>query len=1061
MPHDVLYIAGEPSDAGRGAGALERVDPTLRVRPATPMEATVNPGEVDCAVFVGSPDATPGPSLADVREAIPNVPLVVFADPDFHVADALELGDVDGYVRRETDGYPHLADEIRWVCGGDDIEATDEASVTAGAHGDLAEQLADGVLTVDRSGRIGFANDWVGELLGVDAEGLNGMPLDALEGSGILTGADVEALVDGVAAVLIGREDHVEETVTMAPRDHEEQEVIVRIAPHAEREDVAVLSVRRKMTPPDVAAELRRRRAQFASLHALSTALVACRDRERVFEQALEAATELLEFDGYTILIEEEGWLVPAASTIEEGRPQRLSREEALARAAVGDQRILTVGLPSVVETVRSERAGAEGSGDRGAAPEESGSGGSSDVTGSPVTANGEEDGDAPAVAPALPVEEWTGDPVEYDVGLCVPIGSHGAFQAVADLDAIGVTAEHLELAEYLCATVDEALTRIVAEEELRQRREAMARLHAGSAAIVAAEDVDTAGERALDVVGNTVEFDAAGVALSPTVGSRDVDEGHDGELVFAGEDGGAGPLVLAAEAGTLGADGLGFDESVAASVLADGRPWIVRRGSRGPVDPAAKTDGGSVENGSNSVDNGGGDAPGADGTESTEGPGTGSTGVPSTDSTAETGIDSTATGVADPTGAGTPGRRYEEVLEESDPDEQAILCVPIEDVGVVQVLSSDPGAFDEADVELLELLASHLHVVLRRLETEAQVVYEHDRLSALFDNVPDPAVRYEFVGEDAIVRDVNRAFEDVFGYDRDDVVDADVDEYIVPVGGESESSELRERLMAGETHRTETRRQTVDDIRDFLIHVVPLEADEDRAECFAIYSDITEQKRSEREVRASAERLEEVADIVSHDLRNPLNVARGYLELAENTGEAEHFEEIEEAHDRLGERIEELRSLARRRDVITEMEPVGLHHIARSAWSTVRSDNATLELGADTVLDADKERLREVLENLLRNAIEHGAQDGSVTVRVGATRKGFFVADDGEGIPVARRERVFESGYTTDEEKTGFGLSVVREIAQAHGWKVAASASRDGGARFEFTGVTTDVVAE
>ncbi|PSQ27363.1 hypothetical protein BRD03_07260 [Halobacteriales archaeon QS_9_68_17] len=65
-----------------------------------------------------------------------------------------------------------------------------------------------------------------------------------------------------------------------------------------------------------------------------------------------------------------------------------------------------------------------------------------------------------------------------------------------------------------------------------------------------------------------------------------------------------------------------------------------------------------------------------------------------------------------------------------------------------------------------------------------------------------------------------------------------------------------------------------------------------------------------------------------------------------------------------------------------------------------------------------------------------------------------FVVADDGPGISPEDNERVFESGYTTRENGTGYGLSVVERIAEAHGWSVTVTDSESGGARFEFTGV-------
>jgi signal transduction histidine kinase len=79
-------------------------------------------------------------------------------------------------------------------------------------------------------------------------------------------------------------------------------------------------------------------------------------------------------------------------------------------------------------------------------------------------------------------------------------------------------------------------------------------------------------------------------------------------------------------------------------------------------------------------------------------------------------------------------------------------------------------------------------------------------------------------------------------------------------------------------------------------------------------------------------------------------------------------------------------------------------------------------------------------------------------TTRIsGRAGSGFYVADDGSGIPEDKRESVFESGFSTEESGTGFGLAIVAEIAEAHHWEPTVTDSRDGGARFEFVGRPAD----
>lgn len=202
-----------------------------------------------------------------------------------------------------------------------------------------------------------------------------------------------------------------------------------------------------------------------------------------------------------------------------------------------------------------------------------------------------------------------------------------------------------------------------------------------------------------------------------------------------------------------------------------------------------------------------------------------------------------------------------------------------------------------------------------------------------------------------------------------------------------------------------------------------------------------------EQELRRQNERLEQFAGVVSHDLRNPLSVARGWTELLD--ADPENLARIQSAHDRMEAIIEDVLTLAREGDPVTETETSRLEIAVERAWDVVETESATLSVDSDVTLDVDSDRFGRLLENLFSNAVEHTGTD--VTVTVGRTDTGFYVADDGPGIPPEDRERVFESGVTTADSGTGFGLAIVATVAEAHGWTVEATESADGGARFEF----------
>lgn len=620
-----------------------------------------------------------------------------------------------------------------------------------------------------------------------------------------------------------------------------------------------------------------------------------------------------------------------------------------------------------------------------------------------------------------------------------------------------------------------------------------------------------------------------------------------------------------------------------------------------------------------------------------------------------------------------------------------SVLSVPIGRHGVFQVASQCTNAFDEQDRELAELLVSHATAALDRLETDQDRRFEQERLVGLFRNLPAATVEYEMVEGAPVVRAVNPAFEAIFGYDEQTVLDRPLDEFVVPPEHVDQAATLNEQVAAGHRLDVEVRRRTADGARVFRLVNAPiesvadghqrgyaiyrdvtereearrrLEAIVDHAEqaiylkdrngryelvneaCAAIFDasppeivgqtdrdlfpeeeatriesveetviserkpttyerhveidgtarllrnqkypyedasgavagvigistdvtdlrarerrldalstafpdvamivdeagrhlevlaspesedllyvdpgelvgkrfedlfgpeqaaafqslvdrtlatqslqtkeyqlevqvgtrwfeartlplasevdgrravvwvarDITDRKRREEALQEQRDRLDEFAAVVSHDLRTPLNVANGHLELAREQQDAEHLDAIAEAHERMEALVETLLAVAKGEVEPTDRERVALASFVRQCWETVDTDRATLSVTTDRVVQADPTRLRQLVENLFVNSIEHGGID--VTVTVGDLQDGFFIEDDGAGIDAGDRTTIFESGYSEVGTGSGFGLSIVSQVATDHGWSVSATASDTGGARFEITGV-------
>jgi len=356
--------------------------------------------------------------------------------------------------------------------------------------------------------------------------------------------------------------------------------------------------------------------------------------------------------------------------------------------------------------------------------------------------------------------------------------------------------------------------------------------------------------------------------------------------------------------------------------------------------------------------------------------------------------------------------------------------------------------------------------LLLLRDITERRAVQK--RYQALIEGSSDLILVVEPDGEVAYA---SPSIARISGLEPSDVVGEDSLSFV----HEDDRDQLSERFLAaldepGARSRCEYRIRGASGDWLYMEATIRNELDNPYVEGIVVNSrEITDRKRREQELEATNEqltqaneRLEQFASVVSHDLRNPINVARGHLDIARETGDEESFEKIDSSLQRMEAVIADVLTMAREGKSVGDVETVDLAATAEEAWSHVATGEARLDVAEDGAFEADPDRLLQLFENLFRNSVEHGPPDssGAITVRVGVEDGTLYVEDDGSGIPEADREKVLESGFTTNTQGTGLGLSIVSQIAEAHGWEVSVSESPEGGARFEFAGVERAEVA-
>lgn len=332
---------------------------------------------------------------------------------------------------------------------------------------------------------------------------------------------------------------------------------------------------------------------------------------------------------------------------------------------------------------------------------------------------------------------------------------------------------------------------------------------------------------------------------------------------------------------------------------------------------------------------------------------------------------------------------------------------------------------------------------------------------------LPDPALTYTVEGDDARVTATNEAFEQQFDqgpqsikrvstiFDQFNRCDTTGDED--PVTHLVRGDHIGIRLNGYNNHGP------------FFVRVIP----SDDGTGYLVFSDLRECPGGE-----GLPGVDEVSSVISHDLRNPLDVAKAHLQAARETGASEHFESVADAHDRMEQIIRDVLTLTHDSAVVEPSKQVSVETAARDAWQSIDTKDVEVTISESLpTVTADPDRLRRLFENLFRNSVEHGIPDEQeeneqatgppvegcseaqhsrtdrrATVTVRPLEDGFYVADNGPGIPATKRDIVFNPGYSTQSGGTGLGLAIVERIVEAHDWDLTLTTADRGGARFEIS---------
>jgi PAS domain S-box-containing protein len=350
----------------------------------------------------------------------------------------------------------------------------------------------------------------------------------------------------------------------------------------------------------------------------------------------------------------------------------------------------------------------------------------------------------------------------------------------------------------------------------------------------------------------------------------------------------------------------------------------------------------------------------------------------------------------------------------------------------------------DDGDIVGLAGLAID---ITDRKQREEELQATTQLLSTIVQTSPTAIVVHDV---DGTVQFWNAAAADLFGWSPDEAIREPVPPYVTDETRAEFHALVETVVEEGSIGPTGVRRRTRDGCwLDLQLSATALDkGDGEPSRIVSVLTDVTDLKERERRLTRQNDRIEQFTRVLAHDLRNPVQVIRGQLDLDRDPDP----ELVGRSLDRIEAIVDDVLSVARADPLVTETTDVTLAAVAQDVWNHVDAPAATLTVDRECVIEANCARLHRLLDHLFENAIEHGGRD--VTITVGCLDDGFFVADDGSGIDVPDIDHVFEPGYSTEPNATGFGLNVVREIVEAHGWTIEV-VEPDAGVRFEIRDVS------
>lgn len=356
------------------------------------------------------------------------------------------------------------------------------------------------------------------------------------------------------------------------------------------------------------------------------------------------------------------------------------------------------------------------------------------------------------------------------------------------------------------------------------------------------------------------------------------------------------------------------------------------------------------------------------------------------------------------------------------------------------------------------------LQDITERKKAEATIRKTETLFSQLFQSTP---MAVTMLDENGDVVQINKGFEELFGYELSELKGRSLNEFIVPEELETEGNDLNSIITNNKIIRIESSRRRKDSTMvSVIIYGVPVYL-EDKTICiFGVYVDITSQKKVEDELKVRNTELDHFVYKVSHDLRAPLSSILGLVNLASmpgnNDNPAEYLSLIGQKADQLDHFIGDVLSHSKNLKMELKIAKIDFQQIIDQTFTTLNYQKGAELVKREIVIRSeefysDYWRVSEIFRNLISNAIKyrqlrHTAPAIHIAVRSDHKFVEILFTDNGIGIDAVCLSHIFDMFYRASDQSqgSGLGLYIVKNAVDKLGGEITAESQYGVGTTFK-----------